>query len=79
MSKHKSEVFTVKTQLKVKLPLAVITKIRTLPPVREHWQKTFLTLSRFWLLREWGGGGGGLSEFAKKKICVGNFVSDNFE
>ena len=58
MSKHKSEVFTVKTQLKVKLPQAVITKIRTLPPVREHWQKTFLTLSRFWPLRGWGGGGG---------------------
>ena len=78
MSKHKSEVFTVKTQLKVKLPQAVITKIRTLPPVREHWQKTFLTLSRFWPLRGWGGRGG-LSEFVKKKICDGNFVSDNFE
>ena len=77
MSKHKSEVFTVKTQLKVKLPQAVITKIRTLPPVREHWQKTFLTLSRFWPLRGWGGGG--LSEFVKKKICDRNFVSDNFE
>ena len=24
-------------------------------------------------------GGGGLSEFVKKKICDGNFVSDNFE
>ena len=54
MSKHKSEVLTVKTQLKVKFPQAVITKIRTLPPVREHQQKAFLTLSGFWLLRRWG-------------------------
>ena len=33
MSKHKSEVLTVKIQLKVKFPQAVITKIRTLPSV----------------------------------------------
>ena len=33
MSKHKSEVFTVKIQLKVKFPHAVITNIWTLPPV----------------------------------------------
>ena len=33
MSKHKGEVFTVKIQLKVKFPQAVITKIRTLPSV----------------------------------------------
>ena len=31
MSKHKSKVLTVKIQLEVKLPQAVITKIRTLP------------------------------------------------
>ena len=33
MSKHKSDVLTVKIQVKVKLPHAVITKIRTLLPV----------------------------------------------
>ena len=33
MSKDKSEILTVKTQLKVKFPHAVITKIKTLPPV----------------------------------------------
>ena len=33
MSKHKSEVLTVKIQWKVKFPQTVITKIRTLPPV----------------------------------------------
>ena len=33
MSKHKSEVVRVKIQLKVKFPQAVITTIRTLPPV----------------------------------------------
>ena len=31
MSKHKSEVLTVKIQLKVKFPKAAITKIRILP------------------------------------------------
>ena len=40
MSKHKSEVLTVKIQSKVKLPHAVIIKIRTLPPV---FQKIFRT------------------------------------
>ena len=33
MSKHKSEVLTVKIQLKVKFPQTTITKIRTLPTV----------------------------------------------
>ena len=33
MSKYKSEGMTVKIQLKVKFTQAVITKIRTLPPV----------------------------------------------
>ena len=33
MSKHKSEVLTVKIQLKVKFPQAVITNIKILPPV----------------------------------------------
>ena len=33
MSKHKSEVLTVKIQLEVKFLQAVITKIRALPPV----------------------------------------------
>ena len=33
MSKHKSEVLTVKVQLKVKFPQAVITKTRALPQV----------------------------------------------
>ena len=46
MSKHKSEVLTVKIQLKVKFPLAVIYKIRTVPPVflkmfrTAVWRKT---------------------------------------
>ena len=33
MIKHKREVLIVKIQLKAKFPQAVITKIRTLPPV----------------------------------------------
>ena len=33
MSKHKSDVLTVKTQLKVEFPQAIITKIKVLPPV----------------------------------------------
>ena len=33
MNKHKTEVFTVKTHLKVKFQQAVIAKIMTLPPV----------------------------------------------
>ena len=33
MSKHKSEVLTVKIELNVKFSQAVITKIRTLSPV----------------------------------------------
>ena len=33
MSKHKSEVLTVKTELKEKFPQAVIIKIRSFPPV----------------------------------------------
>ena len=33
MGKHKSEVLTVKIQLKVDFPQAVITNIRTLLPV----------------------------------------------
>ena len=46
MSKHKSEVLTVKIQLKVKFRLAVIYKIRTVPPVflkmfrTAVWRKT---------------------------------------
>ena len=43
MSKHKIEVLTVKIQLKVKFPQAVITKIRTLPPV---FPKMFRTVVR---------------------------------
>ena len=33
MSKRNNEVLTVKIQLKVKFPQAVITEIKTLPPV----------------------------------------------
>ena len=33
MSKHKSEILTVKIQLKVKFPQAVITNIKIFPPV----------------------------------------------
>ena len=46
MSRHKSQVLTVKIQLKVKFPQAVITKIRTLRPVFRKmfrtavWRKT---------------------------------------
>ena len=46
MSKHKSEVLTVKIQLKVKFPQVVITKIKTLPLVFRKifrtaiWRKT---------------------------------------
>ena len=39
---------------------------------REHRQKTFVTLSRFWPLRGWGGRGG-LSEFVKKGKFVKTF------
>ena len=47
--------------------------------LREHWQKTFVTRSRFWLLRGWREEG--LSGFIKKwKICDKNiFFSDNVE
>ena len=33
MSKHKSEVLTVKSKLKVEFPQAAITEIGTFPPV----------------------------------------------
>ena len=50
--------------------------------VRQHRQKTFVTLSRFWLLikevGEWGVGG--LSESVKKgKFATENLFSDNIE
>ena len=35
--------------------------------VKEHRQKTFVTLSGFWPLMRWGDGGGGLSESVKKE------------
>ena len=34
--------------------------------IREHRQNTFVKLSRFWLLRGWGGGGQ-VSESVKKE------------
>ena len=55
---------------------------------REHRQKTFITLSGFWPLKEGGGGGGGggggvgrgLSESIKKgKFVTKIFFSDNVE
>ena len=52
MSKHKSELLTVKIQLKVNFPQAFITKIRTLPRVFPKmfrtavWRKTWD--SYFW-------------------------------
>ena len=36
--------------------------------IREHGQKTFVMISRFWLLRGWGRGrGGGVSKSVKKE------------
>ena len=41
--------------------------------IREHGQKTFVMISRFWLLRGWGRGrGGGRVNPLKKKICDKN-------
>ena len=48
MCKHKSEVSTVKIQLKLKFPYAVITKIRNLPPVNPKIFRTAV----WWKIRD---------------------------
>ena len=46
--------------------------------LREYQQKTFITLSRFWSLRGWGGGGALSETFKiKKEFVTKIFFSDN--
>ena len=54
--------------------ISLLTHPETLTFKREHQQKTFVTLGRFWLahLQGLAGWGKGFNEFNKKKVCDKN-------
>ena len=62
----------------VKIPSGIVLPIYArIQVIREHQQKVFVRLSRFWLLKGWEGEG--FSESSKKGNCMTKIFSDNVE